>query len=44
MELEEEGRRPVAYRPKKTWSKVEEEDMRKFNIMEDMIEDRLQWR
>ena len=31
MELEVEGRRPVD-RPKKTWSKVVEEDMRKLNI------------
>ena len=27
-------------RPKKTWSKVVEEDKRKLNIMEDMAEDR----
>ena len=32
MELEVEGRRPVG-RPKKTWSKVVEEDRRKFNII-----------
>ena len=38
-----EGRRPVG-RPKKTWSKVVEEDIRKLNIMEDMAEDRKQWR
>ena len=31
-------------RPKKTWSKVVEEDMRKLNITEDMAEDRRQWR
>ena len=31
MELEVEGRRPVG-RPKRTWSKVVEEDMRKLNI------------
>ena len=37
MELEVEGRRPVG-RPKKTWSKVVEEDMRKLNITEDMAE------
>ena len=37
------GRRPVG-RPKKTWSKVVEEDMRKLNITEDMAEDRKQWR
>ena len=42
MELELEGRRPVG-RPKKTLSKVMEEDMRKFNITEDMAEDRKQW-
>ena len=35
MELEVEGRRPVG-RPKKTWSKVVEEDTRKLNITEDM--------
>ena len=39
MELKVEGRRPVG-RPKKTWSKVVEEDMRKLNITEDMAEDR----
>ena len=42
MELEVEGRRPVG-RPKKTWSKVVEEDMKKLNITEDMAEDRKQW-
>ena len=42
MELELEGRRPVG-RPKKTWSKVQE-DMRKLNIMEDVAQDRKQWR
>ena len=34
IELEVEGRRPVG-RPKKTWTKVVEEDIRKLNIMED---------
>ena len=43
MELEVESRRPVG-RPKKTWSKVVEEDARKLNIIEDMAEDRKQWR
>ena len=43
MELEVEDRRPVG-RPKKIWSKVVEENMRKFNISEDMAEDRQQWR
>ena len=43
MELEVEGKKPLG-RPKKTWSKVEEEDMRKLNITEDMAEDRKQWR
>ena len=38
-----EGRRPVG-RPKKIWSKVVEEDMRKLNIIEDIVEDRKQWR
>ena len=42
MELEVEGRRLVG-RPKKTWSKVVEEDMRKLNITEDMVEGRKQW-
>ena len=42
MELEVEGRRPVG-RPKKTWIKVVEEDM-KLNSTEDMAEDRKQWR
>ena len=37
MVLEVEGRRPVVG-PKKTWSKVAEEDMRKLNITEDMAE------
>ena len=36
-------RRPEG-RTKKTWTKVEEEDMRKLNITEDMAEDRKQWR
>ena len=43
IELKVEGRRPVG-RPKKTWSKVVEEDMRKLNITEDMAEDRKQWK
>ena len=43
MELEVEGRRPVG-RPKKTWSKLVEQDMRKLNITEDMADDRKQWR
>ena len=43
IKLEDEGRRPVG-RQKKTWSKVVEEDMTKLNIMEDMAEDRKQWR
>ena len=37
-----EGRRQVS-KPKKTWSKVEE-DIRKLNITEYMAEDRKQWR
>ena len=37
-----EGRRPVG-RPKKTWSKVVEKDMRKLNITEDMADNRKQW-
>ena len=42
-ELEVEGRRPVG-RPKKSWRRVVEEDMRRMNITEDMAEDRQQWR
>ena len=41
MELEVEGRKPVV-RPKKTWNKVVEEDMKKLNLAEDMAEDRKQ--
>ena len=41
MELEVEGRKPVG-RPKKTWNKVVEEDMKKLNLAEDMAEDRKQ--
>ena len=41
--MEVEGGRPVG-RPKKTWSKVVEEDMRKLNITEDITVDRYQWR
>ena len=43
MLLEVEGRRPVG-RSKKTLSKVVEEDMRNFNITEDMAGDRKWWR
>ena len=43
MELEVESRKPRG-RPKKTWSKIVEEDMTKINITEDMTEDRKQWR
>ena len=43
MELEVEGRRPVV-RTKKTWSKGVEKVKRKFNITEDMAEDRKQWK
>ena len=43
IELEVEGRSPVG-RPKKTWSNVVEEDMRKLNIAEDIVEDKKQWR
>ena len=45
MELEFEDRRPKKVgRPKKTWSKTMEEEMRKINITEDMAEDIKQWR
>ena len=37
MELEGRG---LVSRPKKTWSKVVEEDMRKLNITEDMVEEK----
>ena len=43
MELEVEGRTPIS-RPKKSWIKVVEEDMRKVNITEDIAEDRKEWR
>ena len=43
IELKVESRRPVGG-PKKTWSKVAEQDMRKLNITENMAEDRKQWR
>ena len=43
MELQVEGRRPLDT-PKKTWSKIVEEDMRKLTITEDMAEDTKQWR
>ena len=41
-EMEMEGRRPVG-RPKKTWSKIMKEDMRKLNNTEYMAEDRKPW-
>ena len=41
--LEVRGRRPVG-RPRKTWRKVVEEDMRKLNITEEEAEDRQQWK
>ena len=37
------GRRPVG-RPKKTWRKVVEEDMRTLNITEEAVEDRQRWK
>ena len=43
IELDVRGRRPVG-RPKKTSSKILEEDIRKLNTMEDMAEDRQQMR
>ena len=43
MELKVESRRPVG-RPKKTWSKEVEEDMKKLNITNDIVEDRKHWR
>ena len=41
--MEVEGRKPTA-RPKKTWSKVVEEDTRKLNIAKNMAEDRKQFK
>ena len=41
MEVELEGRRPVG-RPKKTWSKVVEEDTRKLNNTEDKLWQRIE--
>ncbi len=38
-----EGRRPPG-RPKKTWTKGVEEDMRMLNITEEMAMNRQQWR
>ncbi len=43
LNFEVEGRRPPG-RPKKTWRKVVEEDMRMLNITEKMAVDRQQWR
>ena len=43
MEQEVESTKLVV-RPKKTWSKVVEEDMRKLNSTEGMAEDRKQWK
>ncbi len=37
------GRRPPE-RPKKTWRRVVEEDMRMLNVTEEMAVDRQQWR
>ena len=38
-----EGRRPVG-RPRRPGKMVVEEDIRKLNITEDMVEDRKQWK
>ncbi len=43
LNFEVEGRRPPG-RPKKTWRKVVEEDMRMLNITEEMAVDRQQWK
>ena len=43
MEQEVEGRRPVGS-PKKTWSKVLDENMKKLNITKDTVEERQQWK
>ena len=43
VELEMVGKRPVG-RPRKTWRQGVEEDLRRLNIREDMVDDRQQWR
>ncbi len=43
LNIEVEGRRPPE-RPKKTWRKVVEEDIRMLDIMEERAMDRQQWR
>ncbi len=43
VDFEVEGRRPPG-RPKKTWRKVDEEDMSMMNITGEMALDRQQWR
>ncbi len=43
LNFDVEGRRPLG-RPKKTWRKVVEEDMRMLNITEEMAMNRQQWR
>ena len=43
MELKMEGRRPVG-RPRRPGKMVVEENLRKLNIIEDMVEDRKQWK
>ncbi len=43
LNFEVEGRRPPG-RPKKTWRKVVEDDMRMLNITEEKAMDRQQWR
>ena len=41
VELEVAGKRPVG-RPRKTWKQEVEEDLRRLNIREDMVDDRQQ--
>ena len=43
VELEVVGKRMVR-RPRKTWRQGVEEDLRRLNIREDMVDDRQQWR
>ena len=43
VELAVRSRRSVR-KPKKTWTKVVEDEIRKLNITEDIAEDRHQWR
>ncbi len=43
LNFEVEGRKPPG-KPRKTWRKVVEEDMRMLNVKEEVVMDRQQWR